>query len=101
MGVAAVDDDVSLVKERNQALDEIIHRLAGLDHQEYLAGCLEGLDEVFEGMGAVEVPALPAACHETVDFFNRPVEYAHMEALAFHVQSKVLAHYGETHESDV
>ena len=99
VGVAAVDDDVPGVEHRDEFLDEIIHGLAGLHHQEHPAGSLERTDEIFQRMGSVDVLALSAAFHELVHLLYGAVENADAEALAFHVQHEVLAHHGETYKS--
>ena len=52
-------------------------------------------------MGAVNVQALSATFHELVHLLDGAVEHADTEALALHVQHKVLAHNGETYESDI
>ena len=37
VGVAAVDDDVALVEQRHQLVDQVVDRLAGLDHDHHPA----------------------------------------------------------------
>ena len=101
MGVSAVDDDVTLVEQGDQLLDEVVHGLSGLDHQEDLAGALERSHEILEAVGSVDVLALAASFDESVNLFYRAVEYTDVEAFAFHIEDQVLAHYGKTDESDV
>ena len=101
MGVSAVDDYVALVEQGDQLLDEVVDGLAGLDHQEDLAGALERSHEVLEAVRPVDVLALAASFDESVDLFYGTVEYTDVEAFAFHIEDQVLAHDGKTDESDV
>ena len=101
MGVATVDDNVTLIQERDQFLDEVIDRLPGLDHQENLAGTLQRSYEVLQRMRSIEVKALASTFHEMVNLLNRTVIHDDMEALALHVQRQVLTHHRQSYKSDV
>ena len=101
MGVAAVDDDVTGRQHGYELVDEGIDGGACLDHEEDLARSLQRRHEILKGMGAVNVQALSATFHELVHLLDGAVEHADTEALALHVQHKVLAHNGETYESDI
>ena len=101
MGIAAVDDDIALFQVRDDLLDKIVHRLAGLHHQHHLARLFQIGHEFFDGIGADDVLALGAAFHKFGHFLRRAVVHRHGEALAFHIHHQVLAHYGQPDETDI
>ena len=99
--VAAVDDDVAGLQERDELLDHGVHRRAGFDHDLRLAGTLERGDEILERLCEDEILALPTACLECLHDAGRAVIDGDVEALAFHVQDEVFAHHGEADQADV
>lgn len=52
VGVTAVDDDVTLLEERQEGLDEVIDGLAGHDEEHDAARALELGAELLDGVGA-------------------------------------------------
>ena len=101
VGVATVDDDVPRIEDRDELVDKGIDGGSGLDHQEHLARSLERSHEILEGMGAVDIQPLTTAFHEPVNLLDGAVEHADAETLALHVQHEVLAHHGETDQSNI
>mmetsp|Transcript_17377 Transcript_17377/g.34075 ORF Transcript_17377/g.34075 Transcript_17377/m.34075 type:complete len:211 (+) Transcript_17377:1347-1979(+) len=101
VGVAAVDDDVARREERHHLGDEGIDDLASLDHQHDLAGCLEVLAELLDGLGADELLAGAPPVDERVDLGGGPVEDRHREAPALDVEHQVLPHDRQADQPDV
>ena len=100
-GVAAVDDDVAGFEVREEVLDELVHRLAGLDHEHDAAGLLEQADHFLDGVGADDVGALGFLVEEVVHLRDGAVESGHGEPVVVHVQNQVLAHNGQPNYSNV
>ena len=101
MGVATIDDDVALIQQGDELVDKIIDCGTGLDHQEHLAGALQGSHEILEAVCAVDILACAAAFDEFVNLGNCTIENTYMEAFALHVEDKVLTHDGKTDKSYV
>ena len=98
--VAAVDDDVALVEQRDELLDHGIHRTAGLDHDHDLARGGEGLDELLERLRADELFAGMGG-DEFVGDRGGAVVNRDLEAAGFHIENEILAHDGQTNQSEV
>ena len=63
MGVAAVDDDVTLLgTSLEDELDEVVNGLAGHDEKHHTTGLLEFADEFLHGVGADNGLALGLCC---------------------------------------
>ncbi len=99
--VAAVDDDVALLEMRQQLLDHLIDRVAGLHHQHDAPRPLQHFREFFDGMRADYLRALGFVVDELVDFGNGSIEDRHFVSVVVHVQDQVLAHDGKADQSDV
>jgi hypothetical protein len=98
--VAAVDDDVVLVQQRNQLLDDLVDRRAGLHHDLDLAGLGQALDELLERLGAHQLLAGVGGDEGFGGCFGAVVD-ADLEAAALHVQHQVLAHHGQSDQSEI
>ena len=102
MLVPAVDQHVALGDmQRHELVDQLIHRLPRLDHHHDLAGRLDGFDQLFEGVAADEVLALGPAVDEVVHLLGGAIENRDVIAAAFDIEGEVLAHDGETDETEV
>jgi len=101
MGIAAVDQDVAVVEMRQDLLDEVVDRLAGLHHQHDLARARQRRDEFRNAVAADDVLPAAAAVDELVDPAHGAVEARDREPLAFHVQDEVLPHHRQPDQSDV
>ena len=99
--VAAVDDDVTFLKQRNELFDDGVHGGTRLHHDHRLAGPCEGSDEFLECLGGNDPLSLGAALRELLGHGRGAVENADGESLALHVEDEVLAHDGEADEADV
>src|ERR1041385_8318295 len=86
---------------RQQRVDHVIHRLAGLDHQHHAARALEHLDELGNRAAARDLGALRLHGEEIVDLGNGAVEHGDAIAVIVHVEDEVLAHHGQTDQSNV
>ena len=82
-------------------LDHCVHRRAGLDHAEDLAGLLEVVGELLDRVAADDVLAFRASVDEGVNLFDGAVVARHGEALRLHVHDEVLAHHGEPNQANV
>jgi len=101
VGVAAIDDDVTLIEQTEQSLDEIVHRLAGLDQQHHSSGCGERINQLLDTVGADNLGALGVALDELIDHLDGAVEDRHLETVIVHVEDQVLAHDREPDEPEV
>jgi hypothetical protein len=101
-GVTAVDDDVALFEEGNEAVDDCVGRFAGLHEDHHLAGLGQGLDEFLERLGADEAAGRVGVFGDKlVGFFDRAVVDRDLKAVVGDVEGEVLTHHGEADESDV
>ena len=101
-GVAAVDDDVVGLEERDEAVDDRVGGLTGLDEDDHLAGLREGGDELLERLGPDETAGGGGIFgDELFGFFDRAVVNRDLEAVVGDVEGEVLTHHGEADESDV
>ena len=66
--VAAIDDDVARFEERDELFDEVVHRLAGFDHEHHASGLFEEPDHFLEGMGAEDACSFGLFGEEFVHF---------------------------------
>lgn len=105
--VAAVDDDVALVEEGDELLDHRVHGVTvavlhrgGLHHDLDLPGSGQALHELFQSLRAHQFLTRMLR-DELVRRGGRAVENGNLEAAAFHVKDKVLAHHGQADESEV
>ena len=88
--VAAINDNVTALKEREKALNPVVNSLSGLDEKHDSTGLLELGDELLGGVGADNWLALGLVREEAVDLGDGSVEGADSEAMVGHVQNQVL-----------
>ena len=100
-GVATVDDHVPVGEERDERLDEVVDRRAGLHHHHHLPRGLERRDEILERVAADDVGLLAAAGREGVGDAGRTIEDRDREAPAGDVECQILAHDGQPDQTDV
>ena len=101
MGVAAVDEDVARFEVRGDHLDGVVHRLPGLHQDDDLARALDAGDELLGRGGADELLALAAPADELLHLVGAAVVHGDGVPAGLHVEDEVLAHHGESHETDV
>ena len=95
VGVAAVDDYIALVEQRNEAVYHGVDRRARLYHHHDLAGLLERSNKLLKRISADYILSLGSAVDEIRNLLSSSVENGDGEALALHIHNEVLAHYGK------
>jgi hypothetical protein len=95
VGVAAVDQDVSLLQVRAQVRDHAVHGGAGRHHHQDAARPLEHLHQPLGTVHAGDRLALGRALEETFRLLGVEVVTRDREALALDVQGQVAAHHAE------
>ena len=96
MGVAAVDQNITVVEQRKKLLDHIVYGLSRFDHHKDFAGLFQIVHQFFKAVAADDVLTCGSAVDEFVHLFCRAVENRHSEALGLHIHDKVLAHDGKS-----
>ena len=99
--LTAIDDDVALLRVRQDLLDEVVDGLAGLDQQHHAARLLEAPHQLLDRLRADDLGALGLVGKEVVDLGDSAVERGHGEAVVVHVEDEVLAHHGQADEPNV
>src|SRR5690606_24580173 len=98
--VAAVDDDVAGLEEREELLDELIDGRARLHHEHDLAGTFEAGNELFDALRPLNLSS-GVGREELVDFARREVENGDRIAFVVHVEDEILAHDRESDQTDI
>ncbi len=98
--VAAIDDDIALVEERDELLDDRVHGPTGFHHDLDFARSGERLHELLEGLGADEFFARVSR-DEFIGGGSGAVVNADLKAARFHVENEILAHDGQSDKSEV
>ena len=101
MGVAAVNEDITVIQQRQELFNHVVHSLACLDHHEHLARRFEACDQLFEAVAADDVLSYGPAVYKLINLFRRAVENRHREALGLHVHDEVFAHDGKANEANI
>ena len=101
VGIAAVDEDVAFVEQREERVDEVVDGRAGLDHHHDLPRLGEVGHEVFQRVAADELLAFGSAGDELVDLAGRAIVHGDVIAAAFDIERQVFAHHGEADEADI
>jgi hypothetical protein len=99
--VAGVDDDVAGFQQRFKLLDDGVHRLAGLDHDQDAAGLLQGVDQLLQRFGADEVAVRAVLFEQCVGLFHGPVVQGNRKAVAGQVAGQVGSHHRKAGDTDV
>jgi hypothetical protein len=90
-----------LLQVRKNELNEVVDRLAGLDHHHDLSGLLQLAAELFNGVSTNDRFTLGTISKELVDLGGSTVVSAHGKSVIGHVQDQVLTHNGETDQTDI
>ena len=99
--IAAVDDDVAGLEERDELLDHRVDRRAGLDHDLRFARALERADKFLEALREDEILAFAPGVGEGIDDGGGAVIDGDVEAFRLHVEDEVLAHHCEADQADI
>lgn len=98
--VAAIDDDIALVEQRDELLDYRVNGAAGFHHDLDFAGSGEGLHEFLESLRADEF--FPGVSRdEFIGGGGGAVVNADLKAARFHIENEILAHDGQSDKSEV
>ncbi len=90
--VAAVDDDVALVQQRDKFPDDRVGGLARLDHDDDRAGPFQGRDEVLGGLTRDERALVPVLGDEAAGALGRAVVQRDTVPVPGQVAGQVAAH---------
>src|SRR6185369_14639516 len=100
IGVAAVDENVSLAEQRLEFGDELVDSGTSLDHHHDPPRRFEATDQFLQRVTAGQLFA-GIAFEEIVHLADRAVEHGDMKAVVFHVEDEILTHDGEPDETNV
>ena len=101
MGVAAVDQNISVAQQRQELFNHIVHGLSRFDHHKHLARLFQIVNQFFETVAADDIFSGGSAVYEFVHFFRRAVEHGHGEALRLHVHDQIFAHDGKADQTNI
>jgi hypothetical protein len=103
MRVAAVDDDVALLKTSlcEESLDELVDSFSGLDQEHHTSWCLELGNEFLDAVGANDGLSLRLVLQEAVYLGDGSVKSHDSEAVVSHVENQVLTHDGQANEAKI
>ena len=101
IAVAAIDQDIARLQQRNQFLNEFIDGAACADHHHGLTRAGEGCNPFGEAVAADQILVFSSAVDERIHLGGGAVEAGHGEAFAFHVEDEVFAHDGEADDADI
>ena len=99
--VAPVDDDVARLEVRDDAIDDVVHRLPRLDEHHHAARPLEVADHFLDRVGTDDVGAFGLVVEEIVHLGDGAVVGHDGEAVVVHVEDQVLPHDGQPDHRDV
>ena len=100
IGIAAVDDDVPRIEERQQLVEHAVHGSAGHDHEHDLARPLQGSQEIFQLEVARNLFMRPFL-EELFRQVRRIVVNRNVIAVVGHVQGQVTAHDGHADDANI
>jgi len=101
-GVAAIDDDVVLVQQRDEAVDHGVGGPAGLHEDDELARAFDRSNEVLEAQRGVQSARRGGVLlDELLGLRRRAVVDRDAEAVIGDVEREVLTHHREADETDV
>ena len=100
-GIAAVDDDVAGFKVRGDLRDKIVHGLAGLHEHHDPAWAFEFRDEFLNRVRSLDFRALRLIGEEVIHLRGGAVVDDDGVAVVVHVEDEILAHDGQSDETDV
>mmetsp|Transcript_1722 Transcript_1722/g.1889 ORF Transcript_1722/g.1889 Transcript_1722/m.1889 type:complete len:461 (-) Transcript_1722:3-1385(-) len=101
VGVATIDDNVTLLHEGDQLVNPNVGDFAGHHHQHHLSGRCDLREELFHRVCTNNVLALGSAREEFINFGGSAVVHGHHVTLALEVEHQVLTHHGQPDETDV
>ena len=99
--IAAVDDDVAFVEMREELVDDLVDRLAGLDHDEDRARLGDARDELGQLFGWEKSAFFAVLGDQRVGALVIAIEDRNAEPLVRRVSREVCAHDGQSHNANV
>ena len=99
--VAAVDDDVAVLQQGREFVDDVVDRLAGLDHDDHDPWLGESRDETLEVLGGCEAALMAELFDQLVGALAVAVVERDAEAFAGSIAGQVGAHDGEPHHAEI
>ena len=99
--IAAVDDDVAFLEMRQELVDHLVDRLAGLDHDEDRAGLRDAGDELGQRLGREKTAFFAVLGDQRVGALVIAIEDRNAEPLVRGVSRQVCAHDGQSHNANV
>ena len=100
-GIAAVDDDVTVVHGVGELVNDSVGGVPCLDHDDGAAGFFEGCHEISDGFGGNEVAFGAVVGHKVMGFFRAAVIDRDGVAIACEVACEVGSHDGESDDADL
>ena len=101
IGVAAIDDDVTLLEMRQQAVDNQVDDLAGGGHQKDHAWAGQGIGQIRQVETGVQRGIGRYRGDECLGDRGRAVVHRHPESMVEHVEGDIASHDAETVDGDV
>jgi hypothetical protein len=99
--IAAVNDDIAFFEKGSELTNDGVNRAAGFDHDLRLSRFLKRAYEFLHRARRLNIFSLGASSREFVGNFGGTIENGDAESFRFHVQDKVLAHYGESDQANI
>ena len=105
IGITTVNNHIAGRHVGQQLFNHLIDRSACLNHHHDDTRTLNGFHQFLDRMGRDKILPLATAVHKTVHHpfltGETTVIYSNGKTFAFHVQSQILTHNGETYQSDI
>lgn len=101
VGVTTIDDDITLLEVGQKRLNKLINGLSSHDQEHDTTGTLQLSAELLNGVSTNNGLALSLVGKEAVDLGGCAVESANSETVISSVKDQVLAHDGQTDQTEV
>ena len=99
--IAAVNQQVTLLKEGGDCRNRVVNGLARLDHHQDAAWTLQGRHELLEGPGANDVLAGATTCQKLIGFGLGAIEHNGGVAVALGIEDEVFPHHSQTDQAEM
>ena len=100
-GIAAINDDVTLIHGICKLSDYSISGFASLYHDQRTSGAFQGRNKLFDCCGRDEVTVLTVLSHESIGFFRAAIVYRHRVVMAGKVSGNVRAHHSQANNANL
>ena len=99
--IAGIDDDVAFIQMRHQLGDDVVGRLASLDHNNDCTRLRQRGDEILDRMGRHELALVTMIGDQLVGLFWRAIMYGDAEAFARRIAGQVGAHNRKAGDTNI